>query len=86
MNSSDYLRFSDLNYEDREDLEVLEVLSEDFVLFVPFVVESLIDKSDRVRRKPPGCSEASGRFSAGQAGLIWALSICFVYKVIDNYD
>ena len=41
MNSSDYLRFSDLNHEDREDLEVLEVLSEDFVLFVPFVVESL---------------------------------------------
>ena len=38
MNSSDYLRFSDLNHEDREDLEVL---SEDFVLFVPFVVESL---------------------------------------------
>ena len=35
---SDYLRFLDLNHEDRE---VLEVLSEDFVLFVPFVVENL---------------------------------------------
>ena len=78
MRCSDYLRFSDLNHKDRE---VLEVLSEDFVLFV---VENLIDKSDRVRQKPPGCSEASGRFSAGQAGLIWALSICFVYKVIEE--
>ncbi len=38
MNSSEYLGFSDLNHEDRE---VLEVLSEDFVLFVPFVVENL---------------------------------------------
>ncbi len=34
----DYLRFSDLNHEDRE---VLEVLSKDFVFFVPFVVEKL---------------------------------------------
>ena len=35
---SEYLRFSDLNHEDREVLEVLEVPSEDFV---PFAVENL---------------------------------------------
>ena len=45
---TEYLRFSDLNHDGHE---VLEVLSEDFVLFVPFVVENLIDKTDRNRVK-----------------------------------
>ena len=42
-------------------------------------VTSDLLRAHKVRGKPPGCFRASGRFSVGQADLIWALFIYFVY-------